>query len=81
VKPQGSAAALVRVNGVSDEAMKKFYENLKEKYRVHVAPGYWFKLPMNLMRIGFCWSTLAETKIALDRLSEALAECYDGQGT
>ena len=77
VKPGGSAAALIRVNGASDETMEKFYELLKQKYRVHVAPGYWFKLPLNLMRIGFCWSTLAETKAALERVSEALAACFE----
>ena len=77
VKPQGSAAALIRVKGASDEAMNKFYTLLKEKYRIHVAPGYWFKLPLNLMRIGFCWSTFDETKIALERVSEALTECFE----
>ena len=77
VKPSGSAAALIRVNGASDENMQAFYETLKTRYRVHVAPGYWFKLPLNLMRIGFCWATYAETEAALERLSEALAECFD----
>ena len=73
-KPKGSAAALFRVDGASDFQMNDFYSTLKSRYRVHVAPGYWFKLPLNMMRIGFCWAEISETREALNRVSQALKD-------
>ena len=75
VEPDGGVSAIVRVSGATDEEMTEFYETLRTQYRVHVAPGYWFKLPLNLMRIGFCWASIDETKQALALVSKCMQQC------
>ncbi len=50
------------IPGASEKDMQEFYERLKTKYKTYVAPGYWFKMPTNYMRIGFGWTTPEDTQ-------------------
>ncbi len=76
VRPDGGACALIRICGATDTEMEHFYQVLKQDYRVLVAPGYWFKLPLNQMRIGFAWSQPEEVEAGLGRLSNAIKVCF-----
>jgi aspartate/methionine/tyrosine aminotransferase len=76
VRPGGGVAALIRIPDATESQMVEFYKKLKDKYKVYVAPGYWFKLPLNQMRIGFCWSSLDSTRRGLQLMSDAIRESF-----
>lgn len=75
VRPGGGVTCCVRIPGASDDQMRHFYEVLKNRYRTAVGPGYWFKLPMNYLRIGFGWTRPADTRKGLRCVSSALRNC------
>ena len=73
VRPLAGAACIIDVTGATDEQMHNIYAALRDEYRLWVAPGYWFKMPLSHIRIGFCWEkTAADTRRGLDLLSQAL---------
>jgi len=75
VKPQGGAACIIDVAGATDAQMRAIYADLRQDRRLWVAPGYWFRMPLSHMRIGFCWEqTAQDTRRGLDLISRALDE-------
>lgn len=77
VRPDAGVTCCVRVPGASDTQMQRFYELLKRRYRTALAPGYWFKLPLNYMRIGFGWTRPDDTRKGLRSISQALLDCFE----
>ena len=75
VQPDGGVTCCVRIPGASDVQMRHFYEVLNSRYRTAVGPGYWFKLPMNYLRIGFGWTRPDATCKGLQCISSALRDC------
>lgn len=78
VRPAGGVAALVRVRGASDERMRTFYDLAVRRHGVYVAPGYWFKLPLDQLRIGFGWSAPELVAEGLAAVSAALDDAFGG---
>jgi aspartate/methionine/tyrosine aminotransferase len=78
VQPDGGVTCCLRVPTASDDQMRYFYDILKTKYRTAIGPGYWFKLPLNQMRIGFGWSSPEDTAKGLECISLALGESLTG---
>ena len=75
VQPDGGVTCCLRIPSASDGQMRRFYDTLKVSYRTAVGPGYWFKLPLNQMRIGYGWSSPEETAKGLECISLAMREC------
>jgi aspartate/methionine/tyrosine aminotransferase len=76
VQPDGGVTCCVRIPGASDDQMRHFYEVLKDRYKTAIGPGYWFKLPMNYLRIGFGWTRPGTTREGLRCISSALRDCF-----
>ncbi|MGB5627125.1 MAG: aminotransferase class I/II-fold pyridoxal phosphate-dependent enzyme [Woeseiaceae bacterium] len=76
VQPDAGVTCCVRVPGVSDAQMQRFYEIIKNRYKTALGPGYWFKLPDNYMRIGFGWTRPDDTRKGLQCISKALRDCF-----
>lgn len=76
VEPDAGVTCCVRVRGASDDQMRRFYEVLKDRYKTAVGPGYWFKLPINYLRIGFGWTRPDTTRKGLQSISSALSDCF-----
>jgi aspartate/methionine/tyrosine aminotransferase len=76
VQPDGGVTCCVRIPGASDDQMQHFYEVLKDRYKTAIGPGYWFKLPMNYLRIGFGWMRPDTTRKGLRCISSALRDCF-----
>lgn len=75
VQPQAGAACLIDVVGATDEQMTRIYATLRNERRLWVAPGYWFKMPLSHMRIGFAWEPdPTDTRRGLDIISQTLDE-------
>jgi aspartate/methionine/tyrosine aminotransferase len=75
VQPDGGVTCCVRIPSAEDAVMRRFYDILKTKYKMAIGPGYWFKLPLNQMRIGFGWSGPEDTALGLECISKAIHEC------
>jgi aspartate/methionine/tyrosine aminotransferase len=76
VRPDGGVTCCVRIPGASDEQMRHFYTVLKDRYQTAIGPGYWFRLPMNYLRIGFGWTRPDTTRKGLQCISSALRDCF-----
>jgi aspartate/methionine/tyrosine aminotransferase len=76
MQPDGGVTCCVRIPGASDDQMRHFYEVLKDRYKTAIGPGYWFRLPMNYLRIGFGWTRPGTTREGLRCISSALRDCF-----
>ncbi len=76
IEPDAGVTCCVRIPDASDRQMQRFYARLKDHYRTAVAPGYWFKVPDNYMRIGFGWTRPDDTRQGLANVSQALRDCF-----
>jgi aspartate/methionine/tyrosine aminotransferase len=74
VEPGGGVTCCVRIPAADDAAMRRIYETLKGRYRTAVGPGYWFKLPLNQMRVGFGYTHPQDTEQGLECISHAIGE-------
>lgn len=63
---------MIEIRDASDEQMNRIYTARREEFRVWVAPGYWFRMPLNQMRIGFSWEEAETTARSLGLISAAL---------
>jgi len=75
VEPGGGVTCCLRMPSATDREMRHFYDLLKSKYRTAIGPGYWFKMPLNQMRIGFGYTSPEETAEGLESISQAIREC------
>lgn len=73
VEPQGGVICFPRVRRGLDIDMERFHRVLLDDHGTLVAPGRWFKMPEDYLRIGFAWHRNDETARALESVSKALA--------
>ena len=74
VEPDGGVTCCLRLSGASDDEMHRFYDLVKNTYRTAIGPGYWFKMPLDHMRIGFAHERPEDTAGGLECLSRAIRE-------
>ena len=77
VEPDGGVTCCLRIPQASDRQMMQFYDILKSEYRTAIGPGYWFKLPLNQMRIGFGHTSPEKTLAGLNTLSSAIERVFN----
>jgi DNA-binding transcriptional MocR family regulator len=77
VEPDGGVTCCLRLPSASDQEMLLFYEILKSRYKTAIGPGYWFKLPLNQMRIGFGYCRPEITALGLECVSQAINEALN----
>ena len=75
VEPDAGVTCCLKMPSATDKEMRHFYDILKSKYRTAIGPGYWFKLPLNQMRIGFGHTSPDETVNGLECISRAIRDC------
>jgi aspartate/methionine/tyrosine aminotransferase len=80
VLPEGGVVCFPRVRSGVSMDMPAFYRLLLEKYQTIVAPGHWFEMPDQYMRIGFGWLDKSGLATALDHISLAIDEMHSKAG-
>ena len=77
VEPQGGVICFPRIRRGLHAGMERFHRVLLDEYGTLVAPGRWFRMPEEYLRIGFAWHRRDETANALRAVSKTLAEVVD----